>query len=350
MHLSTLTERTRRIARSAIRKVRSENRLVSRYLFNAKPVLDHRRQPPALGSEAVRVAAELERSGVALTTVTELIGDDALFQAIYDETLGLRARPDLEVDPAKPFLTELLGSSPALTPHDPLLALALHPEVRGIAETYCEMTLQVQDVNIWVNRPVGTGPMQSQRWHRDLPEDYDIVKCFVYLSDVPDGAGPLQYVTGSNTVAGRKVRLPAEFDGIGNRLDDEDVAARSAPTASSPRAPTRGRSSLPTPAASIGVAWPWTVNGWSVRSPTRHGPAPARATSGPRPVWTAESFRTSAWPPEARPAAPPLIVVEHQQGVLDHLGHRRMDPVLTARHVPRGQSEAHRLDQRLDQR
>ena len=225
MNLSTLTERTRRIVRSAIRKVRSENRLVSRYLFNAKSVLDHRRQPPALGSEAVRVAAELERSGVALTSVNELIGDDALFQAIYDETLGLRARPDLEVDPAKPFLTELLGSSPELTPDDPLLALALHPEVRGIAETYCEMTLQVQDVNIWVNRPVGTGPMQSQRWHRDLPEDYDIVKCFVYLSDVPDGAGPLQYVSGSNTVAGRKVRLPAEFDGIGNRLDDEDVAA-----------------------------------------------------------------------------------------------------------------------------
>jgi hypothetical protein len=229
MNRSTLTERARRVARSAIRRVRSENRLVSRYIFNAKPVRDHRRQPPALGPEAVRVAAELERSGVALTTVDDLIGDDDLFQAISDETLSLRARPDLEVDPAKPFLTELLGSSPALSPDDPLLALALDPEVRGIAETYCGMTLQVQDVNIWVNRPVGEGPTQSQRWHRDLPEDYDIVKCFIYLSDVPDGAGPLQYVSGSNTVEGRKVRLPAEFDGIGNRLADEDVAATFGP-------------------------------------------------------------------------------------------------------------------------
>ena len=152
MNRSTLTERARRVARSAIRRVRSENRLVSRYIFNAKPVRDHRRQPPALGPEAVRVASELERSGVALTTVDDLIGDDDLFQAISDETLSLRARPDLEVDPAKPFLTELLGSSPALSPDDPLLALALDPEVRGIAETYCGMTLQVQDVNIWVNR------------------------------------------------------------------------------------------------------------------------------------------------------------------------------------------------------
>jgi len=226
MNLSTLSDRARRIVRSMIRRVRSENRLVSRYVFNAKPVLDHRRQPPALGPEAARVAAKLEQTGVALTTVADLLGDEEVYRAISDETVGLRSRSDVEVDPAKPFLTELLGSSPELTPRDPLLALALHPEVRGIAETYCGMTLQVQDVNIWVNRPVGAGPMQSQRWHRDLPEDYDIVKCFVYLSDVPDGAGPLQYVSGTNTVAGRKVRLPAEFDGIGNRLDDDDVAAR----------------------------------------------------------------------------------------------------------------------------
>jgi hypothetical protein len=38
----------------------------------------------------------------------------------------------------------------------------------------------------------------SQRWHRD-PEDEHVVKLFVYLSDVDDGAGPFEYVRGSAT-------------------------------------------------------------------------------------------------------------------------------------------------------
>lgn len=219
------TVRARRGARRLLRAVRSENRLLSRYVFNAKPVLQHRRQPPGLSPAAFGVAAELKVSGVALTTASALLGEDRLYSAIRARTDELRARPDIEVDAAKPFLTELMGSEPAVAPEDPLLRFALDPQVRGIAETYAGMRLRVQDVNIWVNRPVGDTPTQSQRWHRDLPEDYDIVKCFLYLSDVPDGAGPLQYVSATNTPAGRKVQLASEFDGIGHRLSDADIAA-----------------------------------------------------------------------------------------------------------------------------
>lgn len=68
------------------------------------------------------------------------------------------------------------------------------------------------------------GPQQSQRWHRDVPEDHDIVKCFVYLDDVPLGAGPLQYIAGSNTPAGRRRRMRTEFDRGGYRLSDEAIA------------------------------------------------------------------------------------------------------------------------------
>jgi hypothetical protein len=39
-----------------------------------------------------------------------------------------------------------------------------------------------------------------------------------------------------------------------------------------------------------------------------------------------------------------------QQRVLDQLRHRRVNPVLAARHASRVQTEAHRLDHRLDQR
>ena len=52
-------------------------------------------------------------------------------------------------------------------------------------------------------------------------------------------------------------------------------------------------------------------------------------------------------PPGRRPGR---LAAQRQQRVLDHLRQRGMDPVLTPGHVLAGQAEAHRLDQRLDQR
>lgn len=177
-----------------------------------------------LGPAAAGAARELVDSGVVLSNATELVGDDRLFRQIVDYTESLRSEGAAEPDASKPYLTELLGTSPELDPSNPLLEFALNPQIRGIAEAYSTMRLRVQDVNVWVNAPTAGQAQQSQRWHRDLPEDYDIVKCFVYVEDVPTGAGPLQYVKGSNTKAGRKLRFSTDFDGVGFRLDDDDVA------------------------------------------------------------------------------------------------------------------------------
>jgi hypothetical protein len=43
------------------------------------------------------------------------------------------------------------------------------------------------------------------------------------------------------------------------------------------------------------------------------------------------------------------LVAEANQGVLDHFGHRRVDPVLAAGDLRRRLLETHRLDQRLNQ-
>ncbi len=214
----------RRKARRAVATVRCENRLVSRYVFNGRAVRRYRKHPAVLQTPASRVAGELASAGVAMATVDELVGQPAVFDGLVAYTRELRAAGVARPDAAKPYLTELLGTEPELSPSNPLLRFALHPQVRGIAEKYAAMRLKVQDVNVWVNAPTSGEAQQSQRWHRDLPEDYDIVKCFVYLQDVPPGAGPLQYVKGSNTPAGRKQEFSTEFDGVGYRLADEDVA------------------------------------------------------------------------------------------------------------------------------
>lgn len=213
----------RRRARRAVAFVRCESRLVSRYVFNGRAVRRYRADPTVLESAAAEVARELVSSGVVLTTTSDLIKDDRVFADIVEYTNELRASGAAVPDASKPYLTELLGVSPELEPSNPLLEFALNPQIRGVAEKYSSMQLKVQDVNVWVNAPTAGTAQQSQRWHRDLPEDYDIVKCFVYIEDVPPGAGPLQYIKGSNTAQGRKKQFNTEFDGVGYRLDDRDI-------------------------------------------------------------------------------------------------------------------------------
>lgn len=222
--IESVIQSGKRLVRRAIMAVRCESRLVSRYVFNRRAVREYEQNETVLQPTAVTVAQELAGSGVVLTTASELVGEDE-FRTIVDYSESLRSAGSAQPDAAKPYLTELLGDSPEIDPSNPLLRFALNPQIRGVAESYSAMKLKVQDVNIWVNQPQGAGvARQSQRWHRDLPEDYDIVKCFVYLRDVPNGAGPLEYVKCSNTTSGRKLRFDTEFDGVGYRLDDEAVA------------------------------------------------------------------------------------------------------------------------------
>jgi len=211
-----------RAARRTANAVRTENRLVSRYVFNAAPVWRHRRTAAPTG-ERQRVAEELRTSGVAMTSIEALVGPGDTLRTLQEHV----ARARIERAPArtslKPYLIELYGSRPAVDLSDPVFAFALEPQVRGVAEAYAGMALRVQDLNVWINLPTGGDRTQSQRWHRDLPDDHQIIKCFVYLADVPPGAGPLQYVRRTHTAEGRRQRFSSEFDGVGYRVADEDV-------------------------------------------------------------------------------------------------------------------------------
>lgn len=217
------TASVRQRVRLMIARVRCESRFVSRHVFNRAAVRRFRSEAIELDTVGEAIVRDLSNDGVVLTSVGQLAVDDQ-FDLILRYTQDLRDSGAARPDSSKPYLTELLGSSPELDPENPILRLALSPQIRGVAEGYSAMKLKVQDVNVWINAPQGGNAQQSQRWHRDLPEDHDIVKCFVYLKDVPPGAGPLQYVRKSNTSAGRRQRFDTEFDGVGFRLADSDVA------------------------------------------------------------------------------------------------------------------------------
>lgn len=213
-----------RRAHEFYRAVRCQNRIVSRYVFNAGAVRDHRRHTVELSTAAAALADRLIADGVAAAPAVDVVGDPDLVARVRERAADLYAAPRPARDPLKPYLFQLLGENPELRPDDPLLQFALDPQIRGIAERYCGMRLRVQDLNVWVNEPTDAPAQQSQRWHRDVPEDHDIVKCFFYLSDVTPAAGPMSYVAGTNTHEGRRVKMPTQYDGGGYRLSNEDVA------------------------------------------------------------------------------------------------------------------------------
>lgn len=213
---------------------------MSRYVFNAAPVWRYRRAAPPLSEEMQRVARELRVSGVAMTSVESLLGSDEALRTLQDEVARARVERAAAPSPLKPYLIELFGPRPEIAADDPLFAFALRPEIRGVAEAYAQMELRVQDMNVWINQPTGGDPTQSQRWHRDLPDDFEIIKCFVYLADVPPGAGPLHYIRTTNTLEGRRQGFSSEFDGVGYRVADEDIAATYPPEAIVSAAGTTG--------------------------------------------------------------------------------------------------------------
>ncbi|MFD0481193.1 hypothetical protein ACFQ46_01195 [Kineococcus sp. GCM10028916] len=214
----------RRRVREEIRRARCENRLVSRYGFNAAAVASYRRSPSELTPAGRDVLQGLRRDGVAMANLDDVLGEPGRFEALRAHVEGLaQANADSERAFGKSFLVELMGSEPVVAADDPLLALGVDPRLRGIAESYSRMALKVHDLNAWLNLPTQGEAVQSQRWHRDLPEDHDIVKMFVYVRDVTPGAGPLSYLAGSASRAGRKLQVRNDWDGVGYRLDDAGV-------------------------------------------------------------------------------------------------------------------------------
>ncbi len=214
--------------------------LTWRYLFNRRPTLAYRFDGHRLGAEERRVAADLERNGLAISTVSALLGSTAL-TALFDELVAevrsaedlrrdeiLRAREAAKSDVAqttgeKKFLLELLGLHPVLDPDSVFARFALARPFLDVANAYFGMYTQLRHYNVWRNFPSSGGARTSQLWHRDR-EDRQILKCFVYLSDVEADSGPLTYVPGSHAAGPRRAEPESFLEAGVRRTNDEQMA------------------------------------------------------------------------------------------------------------------------------
>jgi Phytanoyl-CoA dioxygenase (PhyH) len=101
--------------------------------------------------------------------------------------------------PGKSFIMHLLPTPVTFTPENDILArFAVQGPLLAIANAYYGMRTKLQDANIWHTFRSGLPARDSQLWHRDGNHDRHILKAFVYLSEVDEGAGPFTYSPGTH--------------------------------------------------------------------------------------------------------------------------------------------------------
>jgi hypothetical protein len=204
-----------------------------RYLFNLAPTVSYRQ--PAFDPEAFRILTELNRDGIAVTSAESLFNGDPAYGRMEETVHSLELEQSRQIEARrrdanstgsahKSFLYELLGSRPTLDPHSPFAQFALHDRVLQIANAYFGMYTRLREYNVWHTFVSSAGARQSQLWHRDR-EDLLILKVFVYLNDVDDGAGPFTYAPGTHEKGSIK-RAPEFFVEKGvRRTTDAQMAA-----------------------------------------------------------------------------------------------------------------------------
>ncbi len=178
--------------------------------------------------------ADLERDGVASTSVEALLGSAALLEDVLSRTDDLIADQSADIvrrrrlvaggEPTgwagplhDPHAVELLGAHPPVDPEDPYTRFLRHAQVAGVAGAYCRRDVRVLDMNGLLT--LAAAPVRPTDWARTAAGPS--LEVALHLTGVDEGTGPLHYVRASHRRRGaRRVR---HLERSGHRLEDPDL-------------------------------------------------------------------------------------------------------------------------------
>jgi len=221
--------------RSIIRAVKKTD-LVWRYGLNLSPTFDYKiKSKNQLIDVEKSIIERLNSDGIAVTSIQELFGEDSEFQALETATKVLLENRKQEIDnlktmasdPAvgdKTFNLEMLGSELTFDPENIFARFALHHRLLNIANAYFQMYARLRYYNVWKTFASQGSARESQLWHFDREDNY-ILKIFLYLDDVDEGAGPFTYAPATHR-KGRFSSIEPEFfmEGGVRRTTDEQMS------------------------------------------------------------------------------------------------------------------------------
>jgi hypothetical protein len=223
-----------------VARLARKSELAWRYFFNFTPTLTYMLSRPALVGEPTRVLSDLNRDGIAFTSAQTLLGAESCYPELESTVAKLEvdqaerleearvtagSRPADEKGSDKNFVFHLLGQKPKLDADHICVRFALQKPVLQIANAYFGMYTKLKYFNIWHHFTTEHEARSSQLWHYDRDDLYFVLKVFVLLTNVDEGAGPFTYAPGTHFKGGLRREPDYLFEeGCTRRSSDSQMA------------------------------------------------------------------------------------------------------------------------------
>lgn len=226
-----------RILKSLVKSIKNTN-LVWRYGYNFTPVISYSsRTENKLTRIETQIVNSLNRDGIAFTSVDCLLRESCGFNELNastesiledrkEEITKLKSKAnDEKAIGDKTFNVELLGSEITFDADNIFAKFAINDSLLNIANAYFQMYAKLRYYNIWKTFASASQARESQLWHFDREDKY-ILKLFLYLDDVDEGAGPFTYAPGTHKKGKLSKLIPKYFlEGGVRRTTDEQMNA-----------------------------------------------------------------------------------------------------------------------------
>lgn len=176
----------------------------------------------------------LEREGYAQCRIEDF-GPEAMaeykcMEEEYDafvkspETAEAKARFEQDSKASwKEYVVKRYVQGEPIPATSPLVQIGQTPLMRSFIDCFFDAQSVIKLVDYWLTLPAThTDRSGSRNWHRD-PGDFKILKLFVYLTDVPEDAGPTEYFPRSFHGGEFYNFIPSKWHQIGFYLTDEQA-------------------------------------------------------------------------------------------------------------------------------
>lgn len=184
-----------------------------------------------------QIARDLDTYGIAISSIDKVLADSAEFEKLDIATGLLLRKKKADIDGlqfsandessvgSKTFNLEMLGSEVDFDPQSIFARFALNSSFLNIANTYFRMLARLRYYNVWYTAASKSTARESQLWHFDREDNY-ILKAFLYLDDVDEGAGPFTYAPATHKKGQFRSINPQHFlEGGVRRTTDEQMDA-----------------------------------------------------------------------------------------------------------------------------
>jgi len=195
--------------RAAIVNARSHYALNKHLLRDPQSRRLFRQHAQELNLIQSRVLGELQAQGISVISLDELFGHAdsnrwAALLVIADRFLERVFAGAADDDP-----------QPVVAVDDPLFRLGIEPPVLAVVNSFYQLWSKLNQYGMKISLPKGEGSMAprigAQSWHRD---QWEQVKLFLYLTDVDERNGALEYIPESRR-GGRYADLCPMPSGLG---------------------------------------------------------------------------------------------------------------------------------------